>query len=452
MTNTATDRQPGGTTELSVSEDLSSLEARGGPRRARPWSALAVGTAIIVLGAGALFWQPHDNLPINDAANAAPTEQMIIVEPQTASQQLDISGTIAAGRSVAVVAPFDGVIREKRVQLGDHVKAGDVLVIMDTGEIASRYRDAQSAYIKAAMAAESMEKWESSPDVLRARRSLEAAETSLASLERQVTELKSLLDQGIVSRNEYDGLVQQRDAQRNAVLGAKDDVTSTLARGNDKNRQLVGLELENAQSRLTDLKQQMAGAKVATAVAGILTRPPANGSGENPPSADPGASITRGTALFSIADNSSFTVTGAANEIDVNRVKVGQAVTITSDAFPGKTVGGRIVSVSAEAGTKEYSSRAPSFEVRAFFAIEDEALRQVIRIGMSARMTIETYVNESGLILPPSAIINTGSGPHIKVRRNGKIVAVPVLLGATFPAGVEVVSGLAKGDTVLSPQ
>lgn len=432
-----------------MNEDAPLTDLSERPRRARLWAALAAGTAIVALGAGAWFWQSRENLTVTNGTIAATTEQTIIVEPQAVSQQLDIAGTIAAGKSVAIVAPFDGVIREKRVQLGGHVNVGDVLVVMDTSEIAGRYRDAQSAYIKAAMAADAITKWDNSPDMQRARRSLEAADMQLASLERQVGDLKALLDQGIVSRNEYDGVVQQRDAQQNTVAGAKDDLAATMARGNDDNRQLVTLDLQNTQSRLNDLKQQMAGAKVATAVAGILTRPPANGAGDKPPSTEPGASVTRGAALFSIADTSSFTVTGAVDEIDVNRVKVGQSVMIASDAFPGKTVSGRVVSVSAEAVGKEGSSRAPSFEVRGSFAAEDDVLRQTIRIGMSARMTIETDANPAALIVPPAAIVNTGSGAQVRIQRNGETVMIPVLLGSTFPVGVEIVSGLSAGDAVL---
>lgn len=438
--------------EAFGAEDLTLDESPTQPRRARLWSALAAGTVIVLLGVGAWYWQSLEGLPVIEQPVAGSTDEIMVLKPQAVSQQLDMTGTIAAGRAIAIVAPFDGVIREKRVQLGDHVNVGDVLLVMDTSEIASRYREAQSAYIKAAMAADALEKWNNSPDVQRARRSVEAADMQLASLERHVTELKALLDQGIVSRNEYDGIVQQRDAQRNTVAGAKDDLAATMTRGNDENRQLVTLELENAQSRLNDLKQQMAGAKVATAVAGIVTRPPVNGDGDKPLSVDPGAGVTRGTALFSIADTSSFIVTSAVDEIDVNRVKIGQPVTIASDAFPGKSVAGRIVSVSAEATGKESSGRAPLFGIRASFSIADEALQRIIRIGMSARMTIETYANPAALIVPPAAIVKTEAGWQVRVLRNGETLSVPVLLGATFPAGVEVMSGLSVGDTVLLPR
>lgn len=416
------------------------------------WSAIAAGGVALALGVGVILWQVNGPSPASALETAVPTEREIIVQPQSVVQHLDITGTIGAGKAIAIVAPFDGVIREKRVQLGDHVDVGDVLVVMDTSEIASRYRDAQSSYIKAAIAAEALSKWDSSPDVLRARRSLEAAELSLSMLDRQVSELKSLLDQGIVSRNEYEGLFQQRDAQRNTVAGAKDDLTATLMRGNDDNRQLVMLELENAQSRLSDLKQQMAGSKVATAVAGILTRPPINESGDAPLATEPGASVTRGAALFSVADTSTFLVTGSVDEIDINRVKLGQRVSVTSDAFPDHAINGQVVNVSAEAAGAGNSGRPPSFDIRASFVVEDEELRRAIRIGMSARMTIETYSNEAALIVPPTVIIRSEAGPQVKLQRHGQNLLQPILLGTTFPEGIEVVSGLSAGDIVMESQ
>ena len=421
------------------------------PGRARLWSALSAGTVIFLLGGAAWYWQSTSigQNATTTMDSTASADEMLTIEPQAISSQLDIAGTIAAGRSVAIVAPFDGVTREVRAQLGDHIEVGTVLVVMDTNEIAGRYRDAQSAYLKAAMAAQAMDKWDSSPDVLRSRRALDAAQSSLNTLEQQVAALKALLDQGIVSRNEYDGVVQQSAAQRDTVASAKDDLSATLARGNADNRQLVALDLENAQSRLQDLKTQMAGAEVATAVAGILTKPPLNANGHEPVSIEPGSNVTRGTTLFTIADTSVFTVTGSVDEVDVNSVKVDQPVTITSDAFPGKSIAGRIVSVSAEASAGRNGTNAAAFEVRASFAANDDVLRKEIRIGMSARMTVEIYSNSAALVVPPTAIVDNGTGPQVRVRRGGKDLTVPVLLGATFPQGVEILAGLKAGDQLF---
>ena len=237
----------------------------------------AAGIALAALGAG--FW--HLQLwpvgfpkPVIEASTTATVEHWITVEPQEATSQLDIMGTISPGKTVPVVAPFDGVIREKLAQLGDQVEVGSALIVLDTSEIASRYRDAQSAYLKAAIAADSVRKWETSPEVQRSRRTLESAKVALVTIEQQLTDLKALLDQGIVSRNEYDGLVQLRDTQAVSVANANDDLLATLDRGSPDNRQLVMLDLQNSQARVDDLKRQLDGANVIASVAGILIRPP----------------------------------------------------------------------------------------------------------------------------------------------------------------------------------
>ncbi|WP_371926854.1 hypothetical protein [Bradyrhizobium sp. WD16] len=45
-------------------------------------------------------------------------------------------------------------------------------------------------------------------------------------------------------------------------------------------------------------------------------------------------------------------VAGKADAVDVNHIRVGQTVSITSDAFPGAPIGGQVISVSAPRPTK----------------------------------------------------------------------------------------------------
>jgi multidrug efflux pump subunit AcrA (membrane-fusion protein) len=420
--------------------------------KTRHWSSITLGVVVVFLGAGGWFWTKSDNLQTtNTLTQSLPEHRPIVVMRQAVSQHLDILGAITAAKSVAIVAPFDGVIREKSVQLGEYVDVGDVLAVMDTSDVTNQFREAQSGYIKAAMAADAIAKWDTSPDVTRARRALVAAENVQASIDHQVEELKVLLEQGIVSRNEHDGVVQQQIAQRDLVAAAQDDLNLALARGNDESRQLIGLELENAQSRLKDVKQQLAGAKIATAVAGIVTQPTSNGVVDAAISIEPGATVSRGAAMFLIAETSTLVVAGVVDEIDINRVNIGQKMIVTSDAFPGNSINGKIISVSSEASAKRNSSGVPVFEVRGSFSLGSEELRHAVRIGMSARMTIETYSNASALIVPPSVIIFADSTPQVKVRRGEEISAVTVQLGNTYPEGVEIISGVEQGDVLIAP-
>ncbi|MDI3560528.1 efflux RND transporter periplasmic adaptor subunit [Bradyrhizobium sp. Arg816] len=404
--------------------------------------------AIVALSLTAWFWQ-NSASPPRSASESTPV-RTFTVAPSAVVSRLTLTGTLRAGKVVPIAAPFDGPIRERRVQLGDRVVAGDTVLVMDPGEVQSRFRDAQGSLLKASMALDVLLHWDTSPDVTRAKRALEAADAALAVLERQVTETKALFDRGIVSRNEFDGLVQQRDAQRVAAVGSRLDLQTTLARGNAENRQLADLEMKNAQARLADLKQQVDGSTVLAPSSGILVRPPATTpSAQGSLSTEPGSRVSRGQALFSVADLSTLLVVGRIDEVDVNRVHVGQTATITSDAFASE-IAGRIVGVSAEANTDQGGNPAPSFEIRAAMSVE-AARRELVRLGMSARMTIELSANAKALVVPIEAVGGTREEPRVRIREpeSGREFDRRVVLGTTTETGVEVLSGLGAGEVLL---
>lgn len=442
-----TPKAPGTAAEAGIAE------ARSLPVK----PVLSAACALTVVGLVALTWlrdtdEPEPGRPLPPSAAAG--ERAITVAPVATASVVTLVGTVGPGRTVAAVAPFDGVIRERRAQLGAPVEAGEVLVVMDAGEIEIRLREAQAAFLKSAMAITLLDRWTESPDVVRARRTQEAAEASLLLNERQVAETKRLLDRGIVSRNEYDGLVQQRDIQRNTAASARLDLQAALDRGSADNRRLAELELQNAKARLADLQAQADGSIVRAPVAGIVARPPASGlSGAAPVIIEAGARLTRGQPLFSIADTATLVVTGRVDEIDVNRIRIGQPVSIGGDAFPGDPIPGRIVAISAEADTGPAGGRIPTFEVRAAFSGRIGAQSGPIRIGMSARMRIETAVNPRAIVVPIEAVREPETRPSVQVRdpRSGETLTRSVVLGPTHAQGVEILSGLQPGDIVIEP-
>ena len=424
----------------------------GAPPRVRRAAALACAAALVVLVDLAWLWGAPRFGPVELKAVQPVAEHTITVAPVAAASFVTLAGTVGAEKTVPVVAPFDGVIRELRTQIGDVVQAGDPLVVMDDGEIATRVREAQAAFLKSSIAADLLDRWADSPEVIRARRALESAEASLALAERQMTETKRLFDRGIVSRNEYDGLVQQRDTQRKAVASAGMDLQTTLAHGDANSRRLAELDLKNTRSRFADVMAQADGKVVRAPIGGILSLPPISPQ-NNQPAVEiaSGARVSRGQAFFAVADTATLVVTGRVDEVDVNRIRIGQPVSITSDAFPGEAIPGRLIGISAEADTARGGSRAPSFEVRAAFP--RDAGRGQIRLGMSARMRIEIASNPQAIVVPIEAVRDPATNPTVQVRdpETGKPRLAQVRLGATQQQGIEILSGLREGDIVNLP-
>jgi HlyD family secretion protein len=422
------------------------------PRSAKTiFVGFGLGIALLV---AVWHWLPipgHQSTTMG--GDRSPEEKTFRIRSVPTIRQITLRGTVGAGRAVPVLMPFDGVIGDMKVQFGDHVNSGDILFILESNEIETRLRDARSGVLKAAMALEVLENWDTSPDVVHAKRSLEAAETSLAKLEHQVGETKVLFDRGIVSRNEYDSLVQQRDGQKLAVAGAEQDLNAALKRGAIDKRQVAELELENAKAKLVETQRQFDGATVRAPSSGILLRPPVQTT-TSPTSAfvDTGARVQRGQVALMVADLASLIVSGKVDEIDINHVRIGQAVSITSDAFPALSLSGRIISASAEAD-QDASGRAPTFNVRAGVSSLNDDARSTIRIGMSASMTIDLNENPAAIVVPINSVQRQASGATVKIidQKTGIAHEQPVTLGATTPTGIEITSGLTSGDVLLIP-
>ncbi|HWV47661.1 MAG TPA: efflux RND transporter periplasmic adaptor subunit, partial [Nitrospira sp.] len=96
---------------------------------------------------------PSDQPPKLDAATHQPAEkgtlshvETMIVEFSSSRQSVALSGKIAYGedRYSRISSPLQGRVVEVRAHLGGKVKAGDILLIVDSPDIAQAY----SEYVK----------------------------------------------------------------------------------------------------------------------------------------------------------------------------------------------------------------------------------------------------------------------------------------------------------------
>jgi multidrug efflux pump subunit AcrA (membrane-fusion protein) len=146
-------------------------------------------------------------------------------------------------------------------------------------------------------------------------------------------------------------------------------------------------------------------------------------------------------------------VSAKVDEVDVNRIQINQTVEIDGDAFPGKPMGGRIIAVSAEAAQSDGIGRNASFDIRAAILEANEEQRAAIRIGMSARITVEVYSNPQALVVPHEAISNAGGISYVRIYdpATERDASVPVVTGVSTETGVEIRSGLTPGTLIVLP-
>jgi len=154
-----------------------------------------------------------------------------------------------------------------------------------------------------------------------------------------------------------------------------------------------------------------------------------------------GMRVTPADTLFDIADLSQLWVLADVYESDLPSVRIGMEAELSVPYLPGKKWRGPVTYI---APTVEEKTR--TIKVRIEVANHDEALKP----DMFADVFLESDLG-SGLVVPTSAVINTGHRQIVFVdREGGRLEPREVELGAKVGDRFQVLSGLAEGDRVVT--
>lgn len=155
-----------------------------------------------------------------------------------------------------------------------------------------------------------------------------------------------------------------------------------------------------------------------------------------------GQRIMAGDALYRVADLSTVWVEGDVFEQDLATVRLGQTVHADFQALPGEHRMGRISYVHPTLNPETRTAR-----VRVVLPNGDLRLKP----GMYATLRIAGTERANVLTVPRAAVLSTGERNLVFVREaNGQLAPREVALGLASDERVEVLRGLAAGETVVA--
>lgn len=169
--------------------------------------------------------------------------------------------------------------------------------------------------------------------------------------------------------------------------------------------------------------------------------------------------------LYTIADLDSMQVIGDVDEADIGRVKVGQKVTFSVDAYSDELFEGKVTQVRLNPTTE---SNVVTYEV----VVAAKNPEHKLIPGLTANLTIYTLSDENVLLLPASAFNfkpeatddkklpqPEGSAADLKLEQNqrcvwvvkdDRLVPTAVTIGNSNGIKTEILSGIEDGATVAT--
>ncbi len=416
-------------------------------------SGFLIGAVMYSYHAGVSMESITQLVPQPQAAATSAYHQTYKILPLPVSSSIYLTGSLAPLRLVSLPAALDGKIVNIHFQYGEMVEKDQLLIELDTTTAEIKLRQAKAALIKAETRLNELRTWEQRSEVANAKRTLLKTQVALANQEQEVKESERLFGMGIIPATEFENAKQQLANFRMDSQAAQESLTFILEQANQDNVKIAEFEVKNAQLEVNEIEAQIAKAKIYAPLSGIVILPGTE-FGESKDVKEtrkelfPGQPINKGDVLLSIGNMTGLTVHSQVTEIDIHKVRQHQDVIITSDAFSGIKLQGKITYLSSQASKGE---RSPIFKLDVTIDQMTPEQRQVIRLGMNVSLEVEVYHREDAAMVPLQAVSVETGGNFVfkKVQENPEPLKTPVQTGITSLDAVEILSGVGVGDEIV---
>jgi len=316
-------------------------------------------------------------------------------------------GTVEARRSYLIGPTAAGRVKAVHADVGETVKAGQLLAEIDPVDLDERLRSTEAAYARAASAVTTAE-----------------AQRKDALARRQLAELNA---------KRYRDLGGKNFVSPSAVEGKQQELDSAQAALEASEANLLGARQEQLRLKADQdgIRQQRGNLRLLAPRDALVTSR----------DAEPGSTVIAGQAVLRLVEPDSLWVKARLDQGRSRGLAVGQPVDIVlrsnaSTSLPGKVA--RLDPMS-DSVTEERIAQ-----------IAFERIPEGLSVGEMTEVTVKTGAAQSGLLLPNAAIKQMPQGSGVWKLKNGKPSLTPVKLGSTSLDGsVQILDGLAAGDEVV---
>jgi RND family efflux transporter MFP subunit len=334
----------------------------------------------------------------------APVRVVAVAEQQIPSVY-EATGTVRARTSAVVAAKLLGYVREVKVQAGDRVREGQLLIALDARDLDVNSRRAEAALDEVRSA------------VPEADSAVAGAKANLDLVQTTFNRMQELWNKKSISNQEFD----ESSAKLKSAQAAYE-----MARAR---RAQLDTQAARVQQDVRGTEVARSYAEITAPFAGVVTAK----------SVDPGALAVPGAPLLTIEREGAYRLEASVEESRLSAIRVGQPVSVKLDGVD-RTIDARV------------SEIVPAVDVasRSYTVKIDLPAVPALRSGAFGRASF-SLGSRSPLAIPAGAVTERGQLQSVVVAENGVAHTRLITTGQKSKDQVEVLSGLTAGETVIFP-
>lgn len=385
--------------------DLGSLKIddslRKGRKTGKRLGIFSATLGVLVIATGLVF-AFRSKTPLVEVASARAAGE---ARPEAL---LNASGYVTPRRRATVAAKVTGRVEQIYAEEGLHVKSGQVLATLDCSQPNAALTSARTD--RDATAA-----------------SLKDLEVQLGNAERELRRTQGLHTAGVATQQALDSAQTTVDSLRSKIALTKEQIRAAEARS-----AVAQEDVENCTVR-------------APFEGIVVSKDAQRGEMVSPVSA--GGGFTR-TGIATVVDMKSLEVEVDVNEAYIARVKPGQKVLSTLDAYPDWQIPSAVRTVIPTADRQK-----ATVKVRVSFDQLDPRILPDMGVKVAflsdAPPPARDKKSDAKAVIPQSAVRNQGDQRFVFLVHENKLERRAVNLGTEHGSDVEVIAGVSPGDTLV---
>mgnify|MGYP006419381441 FL=1 len=360
------------------------------------------------------------------------------VTRQDVHQKVLATGTVTlkTGAEVKIGARISGQVKSLLVKIGDFIRAGEKVAIIEHEDLISRVArvqadlDAEEAKLEKILA-------EGPLETNKAKAQLEELKVQLKLGKKTLERNLELSKKGFIADSSVDQAEERLEVLKAKINLANEEIKLKGSQLENDSR-LAQAMVDRARANLEVEDIQLSYATITAPIDGIVAFISTQ-EGETV------VSSMSAPTFVNLIDLRKLEVTVFVDETDIGRIKVGQKSLFTVDTYSEKFFKGKVREIRPKAVIKD---NVVNYEV--ILDIEKKNISK-LRPEMTANVVVTTGTRKNVLTIPKSAVKRKGKKTFTVMQVDGKLVDKSIELGWRDDKVIEVISGLAEGDQVGIP-
>ncbi len=369
--------------------------------------------------------------PAGEPAVEVPVQATVV--RTGAISEIVTGDAVLSPRAQAALSPrITAPVRKLYVQRGSHVRAGQLLAVLDNRDLRAAALDSQGSYDQAQAAYSSTTRAAIPEDYQKVKLDLDTATTNLTLAQRVYDSRLNLFQQGAIPGRDVDTAKSNLVQAQSAFDIAKAHFESQKAFGRQDAVKTAKGQLVSAEGKYQGAEAQLSFSEIHSPIAGVVTDRPLY-AGETAPA---------GTPLITVMDTSSLIARTHLPQQEASRLRVGEGATLQVPGFEQPVAGKvSVVSPALDPGstTLEVWVEAPNPTGK-------------LKAGTPVHVAITSETAPDAVIIPKEAMTKAPDGKTTVMVIGADSVAHTreVQTGIVQGDDVQVVSGLKPGEKIVS--